>query len=120
MWYNLRRIDNHFLQQAVVEDILRDRYKERSSEGLEEHGHGRAGGDVLERKHRLDSDQALLHAEADTKAVDHLIAEPLAMASGCLEGGEESGANGTENHREVVERDIVPDNCGANAADNVG
>ena len=106
--------------ELVVEDVLGDGDHEGAAEGVEEHAHGGGGGDVAQGEDGLHGDEGLLHAEAHAQAEDDLVADPLRVGGGGLEGGEEAGADGGEEGGEVVEGHVVADDGGADAGDDVG
>lgn len=106
-WVKVRNYNLQIAEQLVGEDVLRNGDEERATESLREHDDGGTDGDVCLWEHRLDGNEGLLHAEADTKTEHGLVADPLRVTGVRSEGGEQACANGHEDGGSDDERRVV-------------
>lgn len=99
----------HALDQAVLEDGLRDGDEDGPAEGLEELHARRGDRDVLLREHVLDDQDAQLEAHADAEAREDLVAEPHAGRRVQAEGRDHTGPRCEEHHAGQHDGVVVAD-----------
>ena len=110
------------LREDVVEDVVRDGDKDGAAEAVREKDQGGAGGHILAGKDGLDSDIGLLHAEAEGEAEEDLCSDPLGVAGGRGEGGDEARGDGEHDgggvHPGGVEAEFAGKGAGEDGGDD--
>ena len=87
----------------IREDVFRHGNKHGPAEELRAEGDGDTGRDVAERQHGLRGDIRLLKSEAETDAVEDLVADPFGFRDADVEGIEEADADGHEEDGQINE-----------------
>ncbi|KAL9119799.1 MAG: hypothetical protein Q9187_003647 [Circinaria calcarea] len=105
-------------QQAVLRHILGNTDEQHAAERLHEHDQRGADGQVRERKNSLHRDQRLLHREANTEAVEDLVADPFRRGGVDCESGQEPRADGLEDGAHDEKGCVVTDCCYAGTTKN--
>lgn len=76
-WVHALCLLRNLLDQGITENILRDRYRYRSSQRVKKDSHSIADGHVFLTQHHLDRDEGQLHARAAPDTSDELVADPV-------------------------------------------
>lgn len=97
------------VDESVLEERLRNSYKDGTTEGLEELHTGRTHGDHLLGKNGLHDEHTDLETGTDTETSNHLVAEPFAQRGINVERGNHAGADCEEDHARDDDVVVVAD-----------